>query len=146
MSEERLEEIKGLVYKVVIHLNSSGLIEPKDVNNLYWLIEQAELLQHFAKKNAELNEFLQKHNEPKHLGRNVIDVAMDIITEQAERVQELESMCNASTYIQRMLRKQNKRYRKQLENALYFVKHSRYEPDKARIMQESIEKVLEGEK
>lgn len=59
-------------------------------DSINWLIEQAEIAKHFAKKNAQLNEFLQKHNETKHLGRNVIDVAMDIITKQAERVQELE--------------------------------------------------------
>lgn len=37
------------------------------------------------------------------------------------------------------------RYKQALENSLYFVKYSRYEPDKARIMQEEIEKALKGE-
>lgn len=43
-----------------------------------------------------------------------------------------------------MTEEENKRYRRELENALYFIKHSRHESDKARIMQESIEKLLEG--
>lgn len=58
-----------------------------------WLIEQAELAGlagHFAQKNGELNVFLNKYSEPKHFGKNVIDVAMDIIAKQSERVQELE--------------------------------------------------------
>src|SRR5690606_25125913 len=59
--------------------------------NYEWLIEQAALVGYFARKHGELNEFLNKYIEPQHLGKNVIDVAMDIIIKQAERVHELES-------------------------------------------------------
>ncbi|HLR72037.1 MAG TPA: hypothetical protein VK085_11500 [Pseudogracilibacillus sp.] len=89
---------------------------------LEWAIEQVELMQHFAKKNAELNVFLSKYSEPKHLGKNVIDVAMDIIAKQAERVQELEEENKFRTEQMESLVKnhnrldtENKRYRKLLE-------------------------------
>ena len=91
-----------------------------------WLIEQVELLQQFAEKNTELNVFLEKNSEPKHLGRNVIDVAMDIITEQAERVEELEELqsrkMNLVSTIQNLrnekrdLQEQNNHYHNLLES------------------------------
>lgn len=61
------------------------------------------------------------------------------------RIVELESLNkrNASSFIR--VCSEAERYKQTLENALYFAKYSRYEPDKARIMQEEIEKALKGE-
>ena len=82
-NEERLEIIKNeslidaLIYQLDMNLEG-----PKElVKDVRWLIEQAELLQVFSKKNVELNVFLQKRSSPKNLGRNVIDVVMDTIEE-----------------------------------------------------------------
>lgn len=91
MSKERLEEIKEKYSKanVIEHLNGIDIIAAAK-RDIQWLIQQSELMQHFTRKNTELNVFLNKYSEPKHFGENVIDVAMDIIGKQAERVRKLE--------------------------------------------------------
>lgn len=78
---ERLEQIRR-------DWRTSDLgISLRDVE---WLIQQAEILEQFAQKNIELNEFLYDYFESNHWGRNVIDVAMDIITKQAEQAHQLK--------------------------------------------------------
>lgn len=48
-----------------------------------------DLLNFYADKNLELNKFLQDYKEAEHWGKNVIDVAMDIISTQANQIEEL---------------------------------------------------------
>lgn len=128
MSKERLEGINRNILDIkknslapneVLTWSGWKSVLPIFTEDLEHLQEQAELTQHFAQKNGELNEFLQKYIEPKNLGRNVIDVAMRIIKEQAERgIYNEQALINqemsSDREIERM-RKQNKRYRKAIE-------------------------------
>src|SRR5690606_34150738 len=152
MSKERLEEAKLMaeMLKVETRLPHDFPFDLVD-----WLVEQAELVGYFARKNGELNEFLNKYIESKHLGKNVIDVAMDIIVKQSERVQEVEEERDewkdtAQSYYMtnQELREQNKRYREALEfyankiNYLTFIENgkSNIEHDQG----EKARKALEG--
>ncbi len=90
-----------------------------DVNRL---VEQAELNQYFAGNNAKLNEFLNDYAAAGDLGRDVIDVAMRIIEEQAGQTEELEreleeseKQCSFTSNEYDKLANQNKRYREALK-------------------------------
>lgn len=116
MSKERLEEIKTKVSNT----EEPMLFVPYEDMN--WLIEyakeQAELTQSFAEKNTELNEFLDDYATVKDWGKNVIDVAMRIIKEQSEQVQELEEELQKDIIEEWGLMKRNKRYRESMEKAI----------------------------
>ena len=117
MSKEQLEEIK----EQVEYLQGDFLRD-----DLVWLIEQAELEQNHSRKIDQLHMFLQKNVETKaeHFGKHVIDVAMEIIKELTEQVQELENLINTHAphgrnYTNEQyvgLLQQNKRYRNLLES------------------------------
>ena len=73
---ERLEEIKEYIDSFDSSLDRDDINKfLNDVQNFYdngyfvWLYDQAVLTEYFGEKNAELNNFLQKYSDPKHLGK-----------------------------------------------------------------------------
>lgn len=131
---EQLKEIMGMQvssfggeiedYELILLLEQKlpvqeGFYKQRVIDSVKWLIEQAELAQVFSKKNIELNEFLQGYSNPKNLGRNVIDISMDIIREQSERIEQMEMRYeNTGAMLGRIeeLEKENKRLRVALSN------------------------------
>ncbi len=80
---ERLEEIiNDLPYSV----RHSGELEVL----IEYTRSQSVQVDKLAGKMAELNVFLQSFADEKGWGKNVVDIAIQIMEEQAERVQELE--------------------------------------------------------
>ncbi|CEI81274.1 hypothetical protein BN997_01092 [Oceanobacillus oncorhynchi] len=93
----------------------------EEIKNKYKNVQR-----HFSLFNIELTDF-------------------EYLIQQAEKVEGLESDIKANKKSVDWLLYQNQRYKEVLENALYFVKYSRHEPDKAMIMQQQLEKTLKGE-
>lgn len=84
MSKEQLEKAKKAIKNNYPDERYSELRDALD-----YVISEAETVQQFAKKNIELNEFLNEYSEARHWGKNVIDAAKDIITEQDGRIEGL---------------------------------------------------------
>lgn len=78
--KERLEIIKDKQ----LYMHSLSTFD------ISWLIEQAEQNIRRISKSFELDEFLRDYSDTADKGRNLTDVAMDVIKRQAERVRELE--------------------------------------------------------
>lgn len=88
--KERLEEIKEQ-YDWTVTTSLQPILEDDDI---IWLIQQAEQVDVFADKFAKLNQYLQKFADDKGWGKHVIDIAIQIMDEQDERIEELEMKCD----------------------------------------------------
>ncbi len=92
---ERLEEIiNDLPYSIRYLGELEVLIE--------YTRGQSVQVDKFSGKMAELNQFIQRFADEKGWGKNVVDIAIQIIEEQAERVQELEKefeLCDSTMHL-----------------------------------------------
>lgn len=137
----RLKVVQRIYRDMMKHVDENGVVDyPKfdeevlhlaDMGHIKWLIYQAEHAETLGKKTVELNEFLQRYSRPKDLGKNVVDVAMDMIKVQAKRVQELEDWKKKALKINQSemkyrgevasknveLKEENKRLREALEES-----------------------------
>lgn len=124
--EEQIKSIKTKVESLFQYMDvvGNGTCNLQSIHNdMTWLIKQAEHTERLSKKEIELNEFLQSHSKPKHLGRNVVDVAMDMIKEQDERNKTLENSIKKAIEMQEYylvtngdLQDENKHLREALEH------------------------------
>lgn len=85
---ERLEEARKLIHKTIIILNSQNLIESADVDNYYWLIEQAERVEQLERKNHLYK--LRKEN-----AQDLNEVVIEPLKQENERLKKsLEEIQN----------------------------------------------------
>lgn len=124
--KERLEIIKDKQ----LYMHSLSTFD------ISWLIEQAEQNIRRISKSFELDEFLRDYSDTADKGRNLTDVAMDVIKRQAERVQELEDRLDGSHKYTDSLRivadeylSENKHYREVLGNIRFIQEHRRTRVD-----------------
>lgn len=56
---ERLESARQLIHRTILQMNSMNLLENKDVENYYWLIQQVERVAHLEKVNMRYKRALK---------------------------------------------------------------------------------------
>lgn len=84
MTAERLEEARKLIYRTILQLNSRNMLENVDVENYYWLLEQAERVQ-------ELEEFKQaaeKLYKSYHINAKISLDEKEKLKEEIKRLRE----------------------------------------------------------
>lgn len=129
MSKERLEEMENKMvefrqFLALVTGHNDILNKAAHIHEI--VIEQAERVRELevyvdenSKKNAKLNEFLQKRETGKHLGKHVVDVVMEYVQELEHQNDVLSQTINDmpdiyKNYNKKLLDK-NKRYRELLE-------------------------------